>query len=607
MTFGVDRGAKIGVIGANGAGKSTLLKIIGGLDEPDGGRVVVRGGCKVAFLEQEPALPGGATVRQVLEVPLAELKAAVESGDVERAEALSAWDWEHRLERAAENLGVTRLDEVVDVLSGGQRKRVALARMVLERADVLLLDEPTNHLDTEISDWLEQWLATSDATALLVTHDRYFLDRVVTRMAEVRDGQVRMYAGNYTDYLEARAREEEHRASVRKRRLQLLKAELEWARRAPKARRTKAKARLDRIDDAKAEQRTLSAQQLVADFRFGSPPRLGKTILELVDVHKGYDGQPELIDGLSLIVRKGERFGVIGPNGCGKSTLLKLIGDELTPDRGTLTRGTHTRIAWLDQERSVLDPTQTVRRTLLPDGGEFVFVGGHKLHVNGWLQRFAFPPDRHNMRVGSLSGGERNRLAIARFLLEDANVLLLDEPTNDIDLVTANVLEEALARFEGCVMVVSHDRFFLDKIATGIIAFDDLAGEHEGQKVNVIQGDYTNYSRVRLKHLEARREAASQKRVEERRQARARTLADREKKPGLTWNEKQELSGMEAAIEAAEAEVERLEALLADGALWTTDHETARRVDDELRTARAAAEALYARWEDLESRATRME
>jgi ATP-binding cassette subfamily F protein uup len=603
VTFGLDRGVKIGVIGANGAGKSTLLKIIDGQEDADQGLVVVRGGCKIAFLEQEPTLIPGATIRQVLEEPLAHLKAAMESGDLEKSEELGAWDWEHRLERAAGELGVEDLDEVVDVLSGGQRKRVALARLMLLEADVLLLDEPTNHLDTETADWLERWLSSSPAAAMVVTHDRYFLDRVVDSMAEVRDGALRVYEGNYTDYLEARAVEEAHRGSVRKRRLQLLKTELEWARRSPKARTTKSKARLGRLDTAKVEQRRLSAEELVADFRFGDPPRLGKTILELVAVEKSFGKEP-LVDGLSMIVRRGERFGIIGPNGCGKSTLLKMIAGTLQPDSGSLKRGSNTEIAWLDQQRTILDPNATVRGTVLPDGGEFVFPGGQqRVHVSGWLQRFAFTPDSHQAKVSSLSGGERNRLAIARFLLDKANLLLLDEPTNDIDLVTANVLEEALARFEGCVMVVSHDRFFLDKIATGIIAFEDEVSVAEGEpRVNLIQGDYTHYQRVRLKRLEERRDREAARRVEEKRAVRASKLAGRESKPGLTWADKQELEGIEDVIMAADEEVDRLQALLADGSLWATDHEAAKVTDTHLKAAEAERDRVYARWEDLESR-----
>ncbi len=593
VTFGLDRGAKLGLIGANGAGKSTLLKMIAGLDTPDAGTVVVRGECKVVFLAQEPVLKPGATAREVLREPMREVIEAVDACDHERVEQLGGWDWEHRLERAASQAGVADLEMNVDTMSGGQRKRVALARMVLSNADIILLDEPTNHIDTATSDWLERWLANTDATIIVVTHDRYFLDLVVDRMAEVRDGELRTYRGGYTDYLEARAIEEEHRKVVQKRRLQILKNELAWARRSPKARTTKSKARLDRIDDAKAEQRRLKVEALVADFKFGKPPKLGKTILELTSVFKGYD--MPLIENLSLILRKGERFGILGPNGCGKSTLLKMCAQVLEVDSGTLKHGPHTKIAWLDQERSILKPNDTVKGTLLPSGGDFVFPQGHRLHVTGWLSRFAFPTQMHGMKVSSLSGGERNRLAIARLLLEDANLLLLDEPTNDIDLVTLNVLEEALVEFQGCVLVVSHDRFFLDKIATAVIAFEQGA---DGPEVTVVQGDYTNYQRVSTQRLEAARQAAAVVREAEKKAARAQAVAAPKRK-GLSYKERQELEQIEARIEALDVEIEQLSAQLADPTVWSAEHARALELDKTLNAARAESEGLYPRWEAL--------
>ena len=612
VTLGVDRGARVGVIGANGAGKSTLLKIIHGLEDTEAGQVVLRGGQRVFFLEQDPVFEPGATARAILMEPLRPAidalaqyeKAAAELSDradalLHEVEQLGAWDWEHRLARAAEEVGLVELDTNVDIFSGGQRKRVALARMILSGAEILLLDEPTNHLDTLASDWLEDWLQKTPATVLLVTHDRYFLDLVVTQMAELRHGKLRIYEGGYTDYLEARTTEEAHRDVTRKRRLQLLKAELEWARRSPKARRTKQKARLGRIDDVKQEHRDLSVEQLAAEFSFGKAPRLGKTILEITSVSKGYVPGPPLIDRLSLIMRKGERFGVVGPNGCGKSTFLKLVAGALEPDSGTINLGRNTKLAWLDQERSILDLSATVKQTIVPDGGEFVFPGGQRLHVVAYLSRFAFEAGSHDMKVSSLSGGERNRLAIARFLLTEANLFLLDEPTNDIDLVTLNVLEAALCEFQGCVLVVSHDRYFLDKICTGIVAFERDWVEGVGQ-VTVVQGDYTHYRRVRLAELEAGA-AEKARQATEARRAEADSRKSSVAKPGqkLTYKEQRELDGIEDRIEAADDEVTRLEQALADPALWADEHARALELDKSLLTARESSAALYTRWEEL--------
>ena len=618
VTLGLDRGVNMALIGANGTGKSTLLRIIAGQEEPDSGRVVVRSGVRVHFLEQEIEFPADVTARDVLLEPLRplmetieEYQEAVVSMDeraevlLERVELLGGWDWQHRLERAAAEVGVEDLDQDVAIMSGGQRKRVQVARMIMDRAELVLLDEPTNHLDARTSEWLEAWLQATPATVILITHDRYFLDRVVDQMGELRGGALRMYAGGYTDYLGARATEEAHRESVRKRRLQLLHHELEWARRAPKARRGKSKARLDRVDDLAVEQRKLKAESVMDSFRFGAPPKLGKTILELTSVAKAFGEEPSLIDGLSMIMRKGERFGVIGPNGCGKSTLLRLCAGGLDPDAGTIKQGPNTRVAWFDQERSLLDLEATVRHNLVPGGGEFVHPGGSRIHVAGWLQRFAFPVSMHTMPVHALSGGERNRLAIARFLLEDANLLLIDEPTNDIDLLTLNVLEEALVDFQGCVLVVTHDRYFLDKVATGIIAFERDFAEGRGQ-VTLVQGDYTHYRRVRLEALQAERAASEREKNDARRVARAaEEAASREQKgtSGLSWKEARELERLEAEIERRDAEVGQLEGALAAPDLWAHDHARALELDRALGSAREESEALYERWEELMARA----
>jgi len=460
--------------------------------------------------------------------------------------------------------------------------------------DLMLLDEPTNHLDAESVERLEEWLQASPATCVVATHDRYFLERVVDRIVELRDGRLRTYHGGYSDYLAARAEEEARRERVRKRRLQLLKGELEWARRAPKARGGKARARLDRIEDAHAEVEQMRSDDKMGSVRFGAGPRLGKTILELDGVTRGFDGAPAVVDRLSLKLARGERWGVVGDNGCGKTTLLRLVAGDLEPDRGRIKRGANTRPAHFEQHRTELHPANSLRDTLAP-GGDWVFPGGRKVHVASWLTRFAFPSGVHDMAVANLSGGERNRLALARFMLSDANLLLLDEPTSELDLLTLRVFEDALVSFPGCVLVVTHDRYFLDKVATGVLGFSRLPGE-EGNVV-VCQGGYTQLRRLR-EAAEAEAHAAEAERARAERSARARPV----RRSGLSHLEKEELAGMEARIEAEEAEVARLEEGYGDPALWQDGTERGLAVQRELEAARARVDGLYARWEELTER-----
>lgn len=632
VTFGVDAGDKVGLIGDNGTGKSTLMRIIAGLEPLDGGQRALRSGVRVSYLEQVPTLRPGATAADILREPFAELlntmqayETAAQNMDpradalLDSIERMGGWDWEHRVTRAALELGIDDLGRHVDTMSGGYQKRVALARLALSTPDLILLDEPTNHLDAATVDWLEQWLTQTSATCLLVTHDRYFLERVVTRMAELREGVMRTYAGAYTHYLEARAQEEELQERHRHRRLQVLKTELAWARKSPPARSTKAKARLDRVVVAREEQERLRIKQETAEIAFHPAPRLGRTILELKDVSHGFgeDG-PDLIANLDLLLRPGERYGIIGANGSGKTTLMRLITGDITPRSGTIVRGTNTQIAYFDQHRTDLDLEKSLRDNLVPKGGDHVFPGGENsqpVHVASWLARFAFRTEAHNMVAGKLSGGERNRLALAKFLLQKANVLLLDEPTNDLDILTLNILEEALLEFTGCIVVVSHDRYFLDKIATGIVAFEPDIGT-PGQ-VTLIHGDFTTYCRLRLPEVETLREEYVAKKLKTQTQQHARAKESSaqpstnasgdktaKKKSNLTYGEQKELSGMETLIARAEQDIATLEAELANPDLWVTDPAAGIALQNKITAARENVNSLYSRWEDLMTRAT---
>jgi len=605
LTLGIDRGAKVGLIGNNGAGKSTLLKIIGNILAPDDGEIIMRSGEQLHFMQQIPDLEPDRTPRAILEETLAHLIKAVRayeeasanvSGDapalMDEVERLGAWDWEHRIKRTAQNLQLEEfMDRPVHSLSGGQQKRVDLARMLLVDASILLLDEPTNHLDAVTTEWLEQWLHETEKTVIVVTHDRYFLERVVNRIAELRDGHVRMFPGSYSTYLEARMADDEHQGRVRHRRLRLLQNELAWARRSPSARTTKSRSRLNRLDDLKSEVRGLRVDEEASQIQFGKSPRLGKTILELVDVHYSYPGGEELIHGLSLILRKGERLGIIGANGCGKSTLMHLLQGTMRESRGTIRRGKNTVVEMFDQHRAFLDLEKTLQETLIPEGGDFVHPPKEeRVHIASWLTRFGFRNGMQKMKVKSLSGGERNRLAISAFVLREANLLLLDEPTNDLDIFTLNLLENALTSFDGCVIVISHDRYFLDKVVTGMIAYDP---EDPGGKVQVYQGDYTTYRRIHQQEAEAR------KAVVRAQQQALSTAAKPSTRSKLTYGERLEFEDIEERVEEADAKVTELEAQLADPELWMGDAGKARLLQGQLDEARKKAGDLMERWEEL--------
>lgn len=600
-TLGLNAGSRIGLIGDNGAGKSTLLKIITGQIPPDGGHVALRQGTKVAMLSQSPVLPEG-SVEDALASPYAELRAAIaryerhhDADDLEKIDALGGWEWRHRIERAATSVGLTDLAAPTANLSGGQKRRVALAMMLLQEPDLVLLDEPTNHLDTDTVEWLEKWLVQGRAAAMVVTHDRYFLEAVVDRMAELRQGQLRTYVGAYSDYLAARATEEALEERTQQRRSQILKVELEWARRSPAARTTKQQARLDRVDALKQDLANAPKAAQVADMQMGAGPRLGKTILTLEDVSAGFD--KPLFAGLSFDIKAGERWGIVGPNGVGKTSLLRLVLGDLEPMAGRLTRGINSKMAYFDQHRTNLDPEKLVREVLVPEGGDTVFPDGKATHVASWLQRFAFASQAQTMRVAQLSGGEKNRLALAKFMLTPANVLLLDEPTNDLDLLTMAVLEDILMQFAGCVLVVSHDRYFLDKVATGIVG---LAAQPEAPaRPLALVGGYTHYNAYRKAHDKASVVSVASVAAAA---AAAPAKAKKSTAAKLSYNEKRELAGMEASIESAEEEVARLEMELADPATWTADVTRGKALQGELEVAQAKVTELYARWEVLSSK-----
>jgi ATP-binding cassette subfamily F protein uup len=611
----IDEGEKVGFVGANGSGKSTLFRIVAGEEGADAGEIAMRRGATIGYLAQEPDLTPGMSIRATvcaghpeMEDALAaygRLAARLEAGegDADRLLArqgelmatidrLGGWDWQHRVETVLTHVGLDRWDRDVAGLSGGERKRVALARVLLQQPDVLLLDEPTNHLDADTTLWLEEYLQEYPGAVMLITHDRYFLDRVVTRMVEVNRAALTPFPGGYTEYLEAKAERQARLTVEEQKRARLIEQELAWARRSPSARTGKQKARLQRLDAARKEQveRRLPEAE-AADIRFGAPPRLGRTVLDIHHLSKAY-GDHVLISDFSTRLRAGERIGIVGPNGAGKTTLLRLILGEIAPDAGRVERGANTRIAYYDQKREDLNPEDSLLTAIAE--GDWVEVDGKRTHVRSYLESFLFPSAIQEQKVRSLSGGERNRLLLARLLLSDANLLILDEPTNDLDLVTLQVLESALADFGGCVLVVTHDRYFLDKVATGLLVFEGNGIVHRHE------GGYDLYNRLRSAAA-----AAAPARASGPPSRPATPSGDTKPSPRrLTYRQQRELEQLENAIMEAEAEVARLETALSDPALYADTPERVAEVTTAFRDAGTRVESLYARWAELEELAT---
>ena len=509
-------GAKIGVIGLNGSGKSTLLRILAGVDTDFNGETVIAPGFTIGFLEQEPLLNNDRSVREVVEEgaqtavnllkefneiserfaePMSddEMNALIErQGEVqEKIDHLDAWDIDARLEMAMDALRCPPGDMPVRVLSGGERRRVALCRLLLQKPDILLLDEPTNHLDAETVAWLERHLQEYAGTVIAVTHDRYFLDNVAEWILELDRGQGIPYRGNYSSWLEQkqnRLRLEERAESER---VKTLERELDWIRMAPKARHAKSKARIQAYERMLGEE----SEKLARDLEIYIPPgpRLGKVVIEAEHVTKGY-GERELVDDMNFTLPPGGIIGVIGPNGAGKTTLLRMITGQEQPDSGSLRIGETVKLAYVDQSRDVLDPEKTVWQ-MISEGEDIIHMGSREINSRAYVSRFNFTGSDQQKLVGLLSGGERNRVHLARILKSGANVLLLDEPTNDLDVNTMRALEEALENFGGCALVVSHDRWFLDRLATHILAFEG------DSKVTFFDGNYTQYETDRHARL----------------------------------------------------------------------------------------------------------
>ena len=521
VTVGVFPGAKIGVVGPNGAGKSTLLKVMAGLEDVSNGEAMLSPGYTVGILQQEPPLEEDKTVRENIELAFGDLLAKIERFNQVSAEmadpdadfdalmaemgqlqdeidAANGWDLDSQLSQAMDALQCPDPDAPVSILSGGERRRVALCKLLLEAPDLLLLDEPTNHLDAESVLWLEQFLHKYPGAVMAVTHDRYFLDDVAEWICEVDRGQLYPYEGNYSTYLEKKAARLEAQSQQDARRAKKMKSELEWVRSSPKARQAKNRARLERYEQMEAEARA-SKRVDFTDIHIPVGPRLGAKVLEAEHLCKSF-GDRVLIDDLSFSLPRNGIVGVIGPNGVGKSTLFKMIVGQEDPTSGTLTVGESVKLSYVDQMRAGIDAEKSLWE-VVSDGNDYIRVGDSEVPSRAYVAAFGFKGGDQQKRAGVLSGGERNRLNLALTLKQGGNLLLLDEPTNDLDVETLESLEEALEEFPGCSVVISHDRWFLDRVATHILAWE---GDDENPgRWHWFEGNFESYQADREKRLGA--------------------------------------------------------------------------------------------------------
>ena len=605
-TLGIEEGDRIGLVGRNGSGKTTFLKILAGLQTPDSGQVTARRDLVVSYLPQDFALDASLDVRgnvrrgawRTLEL-IAEFETLPASShrheELERRiQALDGWTLEQRVETAMSHLDCPPGDRRIDSLSGGEQRRVALARAIVSQPELLILDEPTNHLDPDSIEWVASFLEDFHGAFLVVTHDRYFLDRVAKRLVELCDGRFFTHAGNYTDYLLDKAERQAADATIEHKREMFLKKELAWVRQGPRAQRSKQKNRFERYHETAAQETTPIEEDM--ELVIPPPPPLGNRVVELNNLGMALGGRT-LFSSFNFAFENGRRVGLCGRNGLGKTTLLKLIVGQLEPTEGTVKIGQLTKFNYVDQSRLQLNDERTVLDEAA-DGTEWVQWGEAKISLRSYLKRFLFADDRILTQVKYLSGGERSRLMLARILKCGGNFLILDEPTNDLDLTSLRVLEEALAAFPGVVCVVSHDRYFLNRVCTDILAFEGNG------LIRHNAGDYDDYLEKRRKIAEAssRSNAEAPPKKTPVNPAQGECAAPKPSKPGkLSFKEARELEGIEPQILALEEEIARIEGLFASPDFHRTHATQTPQLLAELAAAKEKLPRLYARWEELEA------
>ena len=595
-SLSVHEGDRIGLVGRNGAGKSTFLKIISGLMPPDAGEVAKKKNLVTGFLSQEFTLDETKNVfDNILTGAQRELNIIKEYEQTpfdsskkhhleEQILTMDSWNLEKRINILIQSLDAPEGSRNISKLSGGEKRRVALCRALISKPDLLILDEPTNHLDTKSIEWLEDFLAGYKGTCIFVTHDRYFLDRIANRIVELSTGTFYSHQGNYTDYLINKSERQAVKEVEERKRQLFLKRELEWVRRGPRARRTKAKSRLDNYYE-------LSSQESIekdVDVELIIPPaeRLGKKVVELKNVGIKL-GERIIFSGFNYSFEAGRKIGVVGQNGTGKTTLLKIMLGEITPTTGKIEIGETTEFNYVDQARLLLNDEDTVVKAI-GEGSEIVKFGKQQLSIWTYLRRFLFTDDRINTLVGRLSGGEKSRLTLAKILAQGGNFLMLDEPTNDLDLPTLRILEEALIGFEGCAVVVSHDRYFLNRVCDGILA---LEGNGE---IYFSEGDYDYYIEKRKQRLPDEEKSKPKEKKEDTR------VKPKPKK--LTYKEVLELKQIEEKIISAELEIERIEKIFSSPDFYEKYAAKTNELNRQIEEAKAEVKILYDRWDELEKK-----
>ncbi|MCQ2396895.1 MAG: ABC-F family ATP-binding cassette domain-containing protein [Lentisphaeria bacterium] len=594
-------GERVGLVGRNGAGKSSFLRILSGRDHFYSGEIVQRKGLRSAYLPQEIELDGELSIKDNILAgaqSTLDLIAKYEThdpkmrqSDLEELEreiaARDGWTLESRMQELATSLSVPDFSRLAGTLSGGEKRRVALCKILIDRPELILLDEPTNHLDTETIEWLEDYLNRQKCTCLFVTHDRYFLDRVCTRILELQNGVLYSYPGNYTEFLRQKAIREEIVQQNEEKRLAFIRREIDWIRRGPQARGTKSWSRIQRFNDAVNAAPPPVDREV--ELLMPPPAQFGDIIARLSDVSLERGGH-SLFKGLSLNFTRGMRLGILGRNGLGKTSLLKVLLGELQPTTGNVRIGERVEMNYIDQHRTKLDDSKTVVEDI-GEGNDYVMFGNRKVAVWTYLRRFLFQDEEITTKVGELSGGERNRLMLAKILKKGGNFLLLDEPTNDLDLSTLRVLEESLMNFTGCVAVVSHDRYFLNRVCTDILAF-----EGNGE-IFFQHGDYQYYLEKRAERRQAALNAAGPAKPQPQKSV------AKPQRVRLTYKEQRELEGMEAAIMEAEEKVAEFEAIFADPNFHQKYGTRSVELTEQMNAAKADVEAKYARWEELAAKA----
>lgn len=596
FSFGMAKGEKVAIVAPNGSGKTTLLRAIAGVEPADTGEITFRSGTRIGYLPQEPEFAEGLSLTDAIMVSENPMTAAIKKYEkaiqnpddadalqhaMEEMDLTNAWDFEARVREVLGQLGIENTDMRIDTASGGQRKRAALARVLLDEPDFIIMDEPTNHLDLDTIEWLEKWLASGNFTLLMVTHDRYFLDRVCSDILEIDRGELVRYTGNYTYFLEKKAEREANLATTVGKAKNLMRSELEWIRRQPKARGTKSKSRVDAFDDIKSQ---ASIRTDKSSVELGvKTERLGSKIVEFHKVSKSF-GDLKITDHLDYNFQRKEKLGVVGKNGTGKTTFVKMLLGEMEPDQGKIVQGDTVKFGHYDQDGLVGADQKRVIEVVTDIADVIELHKGQKLSATQMLERFLFARDKHWQLVSTLSGGEKRRLYLLTVLMANPNFLVLDEPTNDLDIDTLQVLEDYLQVYDGCLVVVSHDRFFMDKVVDHLFVF-------EGQgNIRDFPGNYSQYrEKKRLEDKTSSKEAANEKKIA------VSSEPEKKEKTKLTYGERLEFEKLEKSIE----KLEEKKAKLAEVLSATNDNEELMKISAELEEVVKECDAQNERWLEL--------